>query len=262
MLNRFSKLIFFITLSFLPCLSFADDYPLSGARWYKIYWNNIYIADLKAGISQGEIVSQIDSQGVVKTISHYSGRTYSKYSFRNGVYIQDYFESRLQQRQGTKEAKIYYSDEGKIRTETISPPENPAKRQKVADDLKIGALNPLFAAFMAHKKIKAALITGEKSFILNTYDGRRLAKLEFNILGTEAIKNLDKIINVVKINFRRMPIAGFTNQELKRMKGEEPDIVLYLDPETLLPIKADAAAPLGMAKFVLAKECLKIEECE
>jgi len=261
MLNRLSKFIFFILIAFLPCVSMAVDAPLRVARWYKIYWNGLYIADLKVEIGENNMISQIDSLGVVKTISNYANRTYSKFHMEKGLYIQDYFESRLQQRKGTKEVRIYYAADGKIRTEVLTPPDSPGKRPKVSDDMKIGASNPLFAAIVARDKIKAAITGQEKTFNFNIYEGRRLSRLDFIINGKENIKILDKNIDVVKISFRRVPIAGFNKKELDRMKGEEPDFIVYLEEDTLLPIKADAAAPLGKAKFILEKECRNIEEC-
>ncbi len=235
--------------------------PAHVARWYKIYWNKVYIADLKVEVGQGSIISQIESIGFVKTVSNYANHSYGKFKEENGVYKQNYFESHLQQRQGSKETKIYYSADQRITTEILTPPDSKGKRPKVAEDLKNGAANPLFSAILARQKIKESLADGSSKFSFRSYDGRRLSNLEFKILGKETIKTLDKNIDVVKISFRRIPVAGFNHKELNRMKGEEPDFTIYLEQDTLLPLKADATAPLGQAKFILEKECGNIQEC-
>ena len=259
-LFMFYRLIIFIAILLFPCLSSAEN-EAKVARWYKVYWNNVYIADFKAEIGEKSMVVDIDSRGIVKKISKYTNHTYSKFHVENGNYVQEYFESHLRQRQGTKEVAIYYDKNGKIRSETLTPPDSKGKRPLVAKEAKAGVVDPLFAAIVARDKIKAALADGTKSFNFNIYDGRRLSRLEFNIYGMENIKILEKKQDVVKISFKRIAIDGFTNNELKRMKGEEPDFVLYLEPGTLFPVKADAAAPLGKATFMLERECMSMEEC-
>lgn len=261
MFNRFYKFILFILLALLPCTVVSADNSARIARWYKVYWNNVYIADFKVEVGDENLVAQIDSRGLVRKISKYSNHVYSKFHVDKGVYTQEYFESHLKQRQGSKDVKIYYSPSGKIRTEAVVPPDNRSKRPLVEANLKNDAINPLFAAIVARNKIKESLTKGIQTFSFNIYDGRRFSRLEFNISGKENIKILEKKLDVVKINFKRVPIAGFTNNELKRMEGEEPDFFVYLEADTLLPIKADAAAPLGKAHFVFEKECKSLEEC-
>ena len=263
--RKLAKISYSLILAFylilLPLSSIAADNTTT-ARWYKIYWNKIYIADLKASISENEVAAKIQSYGTVKAISKYANYTYTKFHKNGDQYIPEEFISNTTQRQGKKDVVIKYGNDGKILEESVTPPDKRHKRPAVEDNLKIDAFNPAFAAIIARDKIGDGLANGKKKFHLNIYDGRRLSKLEFNIIGRQTIKVLEKNTDVVKIEFRRIPVAGFTNNELKRMNGEEPDFSVYLNINDLLPVKADAVAPLGKASFILEKECKSIEECK
>lgn len=244
-----------------PPTTHAEISATKVARWYKIYWNSAYIADLKVGLDGDKLESLIDTRGIVKRISKYSNHTYSTFHVYNGLYMPDNFRSNLRQRHGNKDILIEYAQNGKIIKEEVIPPDNRAKRKAVSEDKKNGAVDPLTAAVVARQKIKYAIAANEKEFSFDIYDGRRLSRLNFHIYGKENIKLLEKNMNVLKIGFKRLPIEGFTKNEFKRMKGEEPDFIVYLEEGSLLPVKSDAAAPLGKALFVLEKECETIASC-
>ncbi len=263
--HSLSKIIFKLSIiswvMLSPLSSFAENNQKS-ARWYKVHWNNMYLADLKVELRDNDITAKIDSHGVIKTISKYSNYSHSKFHNNNGKYIPEIFNSNLTQRQGKKDIIIKYGENGEITEESVIPPDNRYKRPAVENHLKKDAPNPLVAVLLTRDKIRESLEKGENKFEYNIYDGRRLARLEFNIIGKETIKLHGNNLNALKITFKRIPVAGFTNNELKRMKGENPDFTIYLDEKDLLPIKADAVAPLGKAFFTLVKECESIEKCK
>ncbi len=247
------RILLLIIIAFLPHSSMAADKLDNAARWYKIFWNNVYIADFKVEISNDNIDVKIDSKGLAKSISKYKNYLHSNFYMKGTDYIPISFDSALTQRQGTKNVKIQYAKTGEIINDTVTPPDNRTKRPAVSADLKKDAVDPLFAAITARKKIRECLKNDTKEFNFNIYDGRRLSKLEFNLYGLETIKIKDRTLKILKISFRRIAIKGFTKNELKRMQGEEPDFILYLEEDTLFPVKVDANAPLGKAIFVMVQ---------
>lgn len=257
---------FLITISvlcsvLLPFAASAQEITEKTARWYKISWNKIIIADFKVEVDGNSMASSIQSLGVVRKVSKYSNTSEGKFKKVGNSYVPTYYHSYLTQRQGSKEVTINYDASGKIIKEAVVPPDKAYKRPPVKNESKQSVVDPITAALVAREKIRASLASGEKQFSFNIYDGRRLSRLDFNIEGEESIKVLDKRRDVVRISFRRVALEGYTNNELKRMKGEEPDIVVYLGKDDLLPLSAKAAAPLGKAVFKMVKECKTLEEC-
>lgn len=251
-----------LLFTLIPLTSIASDTPLKTARWYKIYWKAIHIADFRMGIDGESLVSNIDSQGLAQKISKYKNYTSGSFHKIGDAYLPVHFDSSLRQRQGTIKVRLDFDKNGNITEESVIPPDKRYKRPAVANASKVGVVDPLTAIMVAKSKIETSLSEGEKEFSFNIYDGRRLFRLDFNIYGIETIKALEKNWDVVKIGFRRFPLEGFTNNELKRMKGEDPDFIVYLEKDSLIPVKADAAAPLGRAMFVLVKECDTVAECQ
>ncbi len=232
------------------------------AAWYKVYWTGVHIADLVVEVKDGSMDTVIESYGIVKKISKYASRTSSKFSFENGKYIPKSFYTQFQQRNGGKKINIVYNSSGIIEAESVTPPDKRGKRPAVKNEMKVDTVDPLTAVMVAHAKIKESLKQNIKNFSFNMYDGRRLAQLDFTI-GGRMHRNINgKSYNVVMVTFVRKPIAGFTNKELSRMKEEEPVFTIYLnDDKYLMPIKADAEAPLGKAILIMEKECKSIETC-
>lgn len=242
--------------------SAGDNETLTVARWYKVYWGGLHVADLVAGINGSRFDTIIKSYGIVKKFSNYSSSTTSYFDVENGKYIPKSFFTEFQQRKRHRTIDIKYNENGGILDEAVNPPDNRAKRPAVDVTLKDGSVDPLTAVMIAREKIRESLENGNTAFSFNMYDGRRLASLDFKLNGRKKTTVNGKEHDVIEVTFRRNPIAGFTHNELKRMKSEEPDFTLYLsDDENLLPVKADMDAELGVAVLLLERECKSISEC-
>lgn len=262
----YTKILFFLAViltCYIPNSAYTADMEnnMQFARWYKIYWKQLHIADLRVGINNGKIVANIDSYGVVQKISKYKNYSNGSYIINDGNYIPQHFELSMRQRQGIRKINIEYDQNGVIIKESVNPPDKRYKRPAVLNESKQNALDPLNAILLTKNKIEHALKNKTDKFDIKLYDGRRLSRLDFKIYGRENINIGEKSYNVLKIGFKEFPLEGYTQNELKRMEGENPDFILYLEKDTLIPLQADASAPLGRANFVLEKECTYIEEC-
>lgn len=262
MLIRFLSILLTILVVLAPSASHAIEEIKQAAQLYQVYWKGLHIGDFRVEINNGSISSEIQSYGTAKKISKYSNSASSKFHKEGDTYIPTSYYTYLTQRQGDKKVNVNYDATGNITKESVVPPDKAYKRPPVKNESKKGTVDPLTAALIARDKISDALAKGETKFNFNIYDGRRLSRLDFTILGKDKIKALDKDQDVVKVNVRRSAIEGYTNNELKRMQGEEPDILVYLSTETLLPVKANAEAILGQADFKLVKECESLEQCK
>lgn len=266
--KKMKKAFLLLATSLLLSLSASSHAALSAGqqmdmtRWYKIYWSGFHVADLKARLTDDSLKTIIESYGVVKQISKYSSKTTSEFKFTEGNYIPESFYTEFRQRKNSRTIDIKYTPQGAILEEAVTPPDNRAKRPAVDAALKQDAVDPLTAVVIARQRIKESLVNGDKNFSFKMYDGRRLSMLAFSVKGREVQEIGAKEHNVVTVTFQRLPIAGYTNNEMTRLKGEEPLFTLHLsDDDLLLPIKAYAKAALGSAVLILEKECPSLEAC-
>lgn len=265
-MNKVILSLAFLFLSIPSAFSTAQHSDISDTikvvRWYKVYWSGIHVADLKAEIKEDSIEASVDSFGIVKKISKYQSEFKSTFGYVEGKFIPYSYYTDFKQRKGSKKINLNYNKDGVIIEESVIPPDNRQKRPAVEDGLKIGSFDPLTVFMVARQKVKASLVGGKTSFNLNMYDGRRLADLQFKISPSFQMRINGKDENVIKVTFSRKPVKGFTNNELKRMAGEEPIFTTYVSNDVqLLPLKMDADAILGKAVLVFEKECPSIQEC-
>lgn len=261
------NIILFIGVLLLSTNSIAKPREFSdinAARIYKVYYAGLHIADFITQATNNRVEAIIESKGIAKLFSNYSSKTFVTYKYNKAkndyIPFEFFTESKLKNRE--RKINITYNDIGNIVTENVTPPDNRTKRPAVENNLKIGALDPLMVAIFARDKIHEAINKQENEFTLKVYDGRRLANLYFTINGKETVKFNNENKPAINVTLKREPVAGFTNNELKRMENEEPTITIYLsDDEMLLPLKANAKAPLGSAVLKLEKECKTLQNC-
>lgn len=233
-------------------LAFAETSPIINAtRTYKVFVKGIHVGDLIGEIRDKEIKATIKSYGLAKAISKYESFDRTDFTFNNDAFIPRSYYTKFIQRQGAKIVDIKYGSNGTVITEQVTPPDKRYKRPAVKEENKKGAVDPLTAFLVARQKVIEGLKSGNNSFSFNIYDGRRLARLEFEIKGREIQKIKNKDTNVISVTFRRLALEGYTNNELKRLKTEDPTFNMYLsDDNDLLPVKANVFCELGTAVVV------------
>jgi hypothetical protein len=237
-----------LVLSFITNAHAEPSALVSAEKSYKVYVRGIHIADLKVNMQEGSLATDIESYGLVKKISKYEDHGKSSFVFKDDKFIPRKYETHFTQRQGNRSVEISYDAKGAITHEQVTPPDKRNKRPAVVEENKKDTVDPLTAVMVARQKIIEGLKNNENSFSFNMYDGRRLARLEFTIVGRETKKIDGKQRNIITVTFKRKALEGFTNNELKRMTKEEPTFSLYLsDDDNMLPVKADVFSELGTA---------------
>lgn len=233
------------------------------ARLYKVYYGGIHIADLAAEFSDQHVATIIKTYGLVKKVSKFSSQTIGYYRPQNKDYLPASFSTEFFQRRGKRTIDLDFSPKGEITSENVVPPDPEWKRPKVDASLKKGTYDPMTSFVVARHRIRQALAIGNKTFKFPMYDGRRLAELQFTVFGRET-RTIDKIkYPVVKVQLRRVPLAGYTDNERKRIKaGEEPLVTGYFsDDELFVPILVIADAPLGSAVIRFDRSCKTLADC-
>jgi len=173
-----SLFIIFLSTANVSAKALPND-TINTVRWYKVYWSGIHVADLKAQVKEDGLDAEIKSFGIVKKISKYESTFQTRFGYVEGEFIPYSYYTEFQQRNGGRKIDIKYNKDGIIADETVTPPDNRAKRPAVEDELKHDTFDPLTAFMVARKKLKESLLNGDNSFDLKMYDGRRLAQLDF-----------------------------------------------------------------------------------
>ncbi len=151
---------------------------------------------------------------------------------------------------------IGYDAQGFPVEEKIVPPREES-RPLVPQEMKRGAVDILTGFFVMREKLKAALNKrnapteqsearsgGQRSvggvppadFSVTIYDGKRLFRVDASIANPSVNVRFNNIMRpAIKLALQRVPLMGYKDKELKKMKGKNPVISLYVEPERMVP---------------------------
>lgn len=240
----------------LILLLFLCPFTANADAWhYTAYWSGLPIGDLYAEIKPGtngrqELTAIIRSQGLAKSVSGYQSTNSTTVL---GLKPQR-FTTHFRLKKSSRDIAITYGDKGAVLKETNTPAENRQKRPAVSANLKNGTVDPLTAYLLAKQKLEGALESGQKNFSIPVYDGRRRFNLNFAILGMAKD-------GTRHITFNEEPVAGYTNNEMQNKAERDSTYHLYLDRNSLLPLRISGNSPLGVAEGKLVKTCATLQAC-
>lgn len=247
-----STLLSFLLLCLDSNQAYAKAFALNEDVKYEVFWSGIKVGSMNVQARQKadkyNIKAQLYSHGIAKTLSNFSSNVetqgvLSKASFPVNI---DY-KSNFVFKRKIKDVIIKTDASGNVITDSMTPPDNPTKRPLIDSKLKKKIVEPLSAIILCRNFIDSALKGGNDYLVFNLMDGKRFAKIHLTVKGLENVDFGDGERRLVHIVIKREAIAGYTNNELERLKEEEPTINGYLDPVRLIPIYAQASAPIGSA---------------
>lgn len=211
--------------------------------------------------SQYTLTSDISTAGIAKLFVKHTSHTTAQGEGNHFTYPRITYESHYQTRKKKKYVHMTFA-KNTITEETLIPPDNRATRPAVDDDLKDNAVDPLTLLLRMREAVAKAMAAGQSSFTINYYDGRRLTRLDFTLLGHQSIRYQDTKTLVVAVDVKRSYIAGFTQSELDDYDPKEPPLHIYFsDDAKLIPIKLEISLWMGTLTANLVKECGNGESC-
>jgi len=256
-----------LLLLIAPGAGFAAEpvIPFTFHGLYEVNLGNIRFAKMGLEIEQQsdyyKVKGDIKVTGIVKMFTQHSSHTTVDGSGDNFNYPARAYETRYRTKKKHKYVKLIY-ESNTVKTEVLEPPENPAKRPVVPNTLKKNSYDPLSFILKMRMEIISALKSNKKDFSLNVYDGRRLTKANFNIIGRKAIRLDGKKTDVVIATVKRELTAGFTESEREDYSAYEPVITIYFsDDARFIPLKFETSFWLGTLSATLIKECRTGESC-
>ncbi len=248
-------------------------YPesISNVRLYKVFFSGLNVGSLIISYKENEekynIEISIRSHGIAKKATNYLCSAKSEIKKKSNNFIAERFDTTFRLRKNVRNITIKYDDSKNVIEHINFPKENPKKRPPIPQNLKDGAYDPLTVALVVRKKIKELRESGELEkqavkFTLPLFDGRRRSDLKFTIHGRENQTIMEKDTKVIHLSFENIPVAGFTQNELRNLPKHNPLINVYVsDDDLMLPLKGDGETRIGWATGSMVRECSSIEDC-
>jgi hypothetical protein len=238
--------------------------PLTVSAQYHFSFAGVVFGKAAVEVAQGAnrfaMTTDIMTTGLVNTFTRHSSHT-----TLTGTGALDAATSRYEADYQTKKKQKYVRiarKGGKVVEEEVRPPENRDKRPAVSQHMKDQAYDPLSIVLALRQRLQAALARQQPRFDLLLFDGRRLSRLHFVVIG-QAVTSVGGVKTPVwQVDVSRTVLEGYTASELADAKGKEPPLHIYFtQDERLLPVVFEAKLLLGTVRAALVKECATAAEC-
>lgn len=231
---------------------------------YDLSYGGIVFGRLGVEIEQSakhyDITTDIITTGVVKFFVPHKSHSTTDATGTDFAYNHILYESNYQTRNKKKYVKIEVKDGKSV--ETLVPPDDRSKRPAVPEADKKNAADPLSFILHVREALHQAMQTGQNSFEVKFFDGRRLSLISITLAGKKTIDYGNSKRDTVRIAIKRKPIAGFTTSEIEDYSPKEAPLYAYFsDDEKLMPLMLDLNLWFGVVRATLAKECRTGESC-
>lgn len=207
------------------------------------------------------ITSDIIITGILKWFTKHQSHTTSEGTGSNFAYTERSYESNYFTKKKHKNVKMVYA-KGRLPDITLLPPEPPGNRSEIKKELLLNHFDPLLAILKMREQLRKTLQEEQDSFMLDVFDGRRMYRANFSIVGKKELLFNDKKTPVIVTSLRRELKGGFTKSELKKYDPKEPSLTVYFtDDERMMPIRVETHFWFGQISATLVKECRTGESC-
>lgn len=231
---------------------------------YDLSYGGIVFGRLGVEIEQSpkhyDIVTDIITTGVVKFFVPHKSHSTTDATGADFAYNHILYESNYQTRNKKKYVKIEVKDGKSV--ETLVPPDDRSKRPAVPEADKEKSADPLSFILRVREALHQAMQTGQNSFEVKFFDGRRLSLISITLAGKKTIDYGNSKRDTVRIAIKRKPISGFTPAEIDDYSPKEAPLYAYFsNDEKLMPLMLDLNLWFGVVRATLAKECRTGESC-
>ncbi len=230
-------------------------------RYYTVTWSGLHVGDLHVSITPSKeeeadyhAKASLRARGLAHMVSGYGVDMHTTViqqdaqSLPYAGYQPKIFRTSGVLRAKRRDIHVTYDEAGHRTHYTNQPKENPAKRPPITDAQAKDTLDPITLGLVARKQIYQAVLEKRSRFTLPLFDGRRLSNITFTIKGITQSK-------LLHVAIKRDVVAGYTQNELKKIEKGPTTIHLYLSTQDWLPVKARGKSPLGNAWLQLEKDC-------
>ena len=262
----FRMLAFTASLALLPVMILAAETldNVEATVRYEFSWGGIGFGKIALQADETDATysarTLIKSKGLASIFVKHTSDTTMDGTKSGATYLPQNYDANFQTRNKKKHIKLIYDGAGNIKEEISEPADT--DRPKVSDKERSGAHDPLSLLFEIRRKLFDTLAASEKTFNVNMYDGRRLTKVQVDIvdLTTRSVAGEKK--KMVHVIATRSALAGYTDKELERMKDGVNSMHIYFsDDAQLWPMLVEVDVYFATMRGEFTQACEKIEEC-
>ncbi len=193
----------------------------------------------------------VDMIAPMKSIARVSG-----HRSEDGDYLANDYTA-LDSKEDSKNDKsvhLQYDGDGKLAERERHPEDDPAWRPAVPREKAENAPDPMTGFFRHRKILHDMMARNVRDASIVTYDGARLARLNFHVVSRARIQVMGKDVDAINTMLTRQPMDGYTPKELRKFAAGDPPIHVYFSADgRFLPLMAGIELPYGEVKIVLSK---------
>lgn len=228
-----------LILLLFPLSAFAAKESLDYTDTLHFTWAGIPLGELTITMKQKDnnysMRAEGKTGGIVRLFNQHQSVTMVSGKIVKLAYIPKAYKSDYTDDDEKKLIALEYDKTGLPVKETIIPPREEI-RPLVAEASKRGAVDILTGFFVMRDHVKKALATGKKEFAVKIYDGKRLFRVDAKLDKPRVNVTVRGVTRpAVKLLLHRVPLEGYKEKELKKLKDRNPWIGLFVEPERLVP---------------------------
>lgn len=212
--------------------------------------------DMKEDKESYELKLDTKLSGLARVFSEMRSFAQARGIKKGQTYLPQFYES-TEEKNGdpkAREAWIKYDEKAAIAERFRNPMDDPYWRPIVPIADANTGVDPISAYMLLRPKLQQILDKPGQQTFVRTYDGARLAEMNFRVVGRTSIEIMDKKMPVVDTTLTRALLDGYTPKEKRKFKEGDPEIHIYFsDDARLLPVKATIALPAGSFHIALAE---------
>lgn len=252
-----------------PALADAEPPPapkllqdLNFHALYNVDWNGLDLGytTVKTQEGGGTYESSVDIKTValMKLFTKHKSMSTAQGLVVNGHHAPSRYESNYSTKGKKKHILVEYTKDGV--NHLIEPPDTDRAAIPAAD-LK-GSVDLVTLMHVMRETVLVFRTTDKQNINFKVFDGKRLNAAILKNGGKTKITVNGKKWPVQKIIATRMPMAGFTEKELGKLKKEKPLNLYFSDDDRMIPVHAEIEAFYGNVNVDLVRECTSDKDCQ
>lgn len=202
-----------------------------------------------------KIVLDTKSQGLVSWFSAMKSLASAEgISAAHHRYVPQLYHSGDVRKNVPSSQMIRYDRQGKILERKREPMDDPNWRPVVPLEQANTGVDPITAYLALRPKLYDMLMNQTSDISVRTYDGARLADMQFHFVRHTTRDVLGQPTPVIDTTIKRKILQGYTPKEQKKFAAGDPEIHVYFtDDAKLIPVAVEVTLGIGVLDITLAE---------
>ena len=251
---KYRKLLLALAFIVFTSPAFAEENNYK----YELFWSGFKVGEMDLRVKEEgnkyDYLALIESKNILRYFTKYWSANHVRGEIKKDRLIPEEYTSTWNRKKDRQTINVKYGKDGSVK-EVVKTPDDRKKHPPVSDELKLGSLDPVTASMSSRRKIKEVVESGIQlpvKFTTPVFDAKRRFDVEHVIKGYETVNVGGRDQNLLHVQFKRNPIAGFKPNKLKEMAKEDPVVDVYLNAD-FIPVWGFGKTEMGTATIKLAE---------